>query len=460
MGQTDSTALTSTFADNVEQGRGSLKTVKSGAMTILTANPGETLWITLDEPFLYNGVDNLIVEFLLTEACDGDVNLHATESVYENVSLHNWSTTITGGGLYNNYLNTKFYFEGGDNTLHYGGSTGNNWPFSSELPRIQNLIVSDDIDGSGPITGIAFQLQQPSSEETYTYSLRMGHTTLAALGTNYDDNYNVGSPVTLASNATFTVPAGIPAGEWFWVPLPDSLFPYNGSDNLIVEVEVTAGSGDINLMITSLDAGIRAIGYSGSEVAEIIDTTAYHIKLRFNGGPIDVITDGGGSYAVPVASNFEFIEQILYDNTAMGTGGKITELAFRLDSDANAVDHSNVHVVLGHTTLSSLGGTSFSANITSDLTEAYSDTISIPAGPKAGDWITIPLTTPFTYDPTKNLVVQWDAPSYPTPNISLGHTYDTGRYIGHVVSNFGDRTSDAPTGSEDFILDMRLTIDK
>jgi hypothetical protein len=119
-----------------------------------------------------------------------------------------------------------------------------------------------------------------------------------------------------------------------------------------------------------------------------------------------------------------------------------------------------VNLVLGHTTLSSLGGTSFSFNIESDLTNAFSDTISIPAGLKAGDWVSIPLSTSFNYDATKNLVVQWDAPSYGTINPGRGHTEFSGRYADNVVVNLGDRTSDVPGFADDFVLDMSLTIDK
>jgi len=459
MGNSSAIILTTTFADNIEQGRGALETVlSSGPLTIPSGSAGDYFTISLDTPFLYNGVDNLIVYFEVPVACDNNLLLAADTATYSDIALWNGTGAATGS-LYDHHLNAKFTFEGGDNTQDYGGVNNNFWPFSSELPRTQNLYLASDIDGSGPITGLAFQLNQVSTEQTYTYSVTMGHTTLSALAATYADNYDAGSPVTLASAATFTVPAGIPAGEWFWVPLPDRTFKYNGSDNLIVEVEVTAGTGDIDLRETDIP-GTRAWGYAGNDVADNVDSTAYHVKLRFNGGPMQVITNGGVTGYFPPFGfpGDDFIMQTLYDNTALGTSGRITEFSFRLGADSTAFDHPDLNLVLGNTTLASLAGTSLAGNIESGRTAAFSGTLSIPAGLKAGDWVTVPLTTPFNYDATKNLVVQWDGPPNLSGIVSIGHTENSGRYTGHVQANLSDRTSDTGN-SYDLIYDISLTLD-
>lgn len=459
LGQTTMSALASTYTDNVEQGRGSLTTVKSGALTAPAGSAGDYFTITLDTPFDYNGVDNLVVEFARTQACDGNIRLQATGSTYTDVGIHRWNLIDVAGDLYDNYLNAKFAFEGGDNAQHYGGSSNNSWPFSSSLPRTQNLYLASNIDGSGPITGLAFQLNQASTGGTYTYSVTMGHTTLSALGATFDSNYDTGSPVTVANAATFTIPAGIPAGEWFWVPLPDRTFIYNGVDNLIVEIEVTVGTGLTNLRITNLAAGTRAWGNAGNDVATGIDSTAYHVKLRFNGGPMEVITDGGGSYNPPIGWSSEFINQYLYDNTALGTGGRITGISLRMNDDESPGDFEDINVVLGHTSLSALG-TTFSDNIQSDYTVAFSGTLSLPAALKVGDWLEIPFSTPFTYDPTKNLVIQWDGPGTSSTLNSIGHTLNSGRYPGHGNANVGDRSSATATNIYDLTFDLRLIIEK
>ena len=176
---------------------------------------------------------------------------------------------------------------------------------------------------------------------------------------------------------------------------------------------------------------------------------------------MDVITDGGSNtFILPVGNTSEYIAQILYDNTALGTSGKVIELGFRLGADSLAFDHSDINLVLGHTTLSSLGPASLAANIESDLTVAFTGTISIPSGLEAGDWVTVPLTTPFNYDSTKNLVVQWDAPAYAIQNDSIGNNSDPTRYNNHTMGNLADRTSDVGTISGDYVIDLSLTLDK
>ena len=48
--------------------------------------------------------------------------------------------------------------------------------------------------------------------------------------------------------------------------------------------------------------------------------------------------------------------------------------------------------------------TTFADNMT-DPTTVFTGTLNIPAGFRAGDWVTMPVSG-FTYDPTQNLVVE------------------------------------------------------
>jgi len=60
MGHTSLGVLTNTFANNVEQGKGTLETVRTGAFSVPAGSAGDYFTIILDTPFLYNGVDNLV----------------------------------------------------------------------------------------------------------------------------------------------------------------------------------------------------------------------------------------------------------------------------------------------------------------------------------------------------------------------------------------------------------------
>jgi hypothetical protein len=295
-----------------------------------------------------------------------------------------------------------------------------------------------------------------TSAATYTVTIKLGHSSLSALTTNFAGNFS-DSPVTVANALTFTVPAGVPAGSTVWLPFTGS-FSYNGTANLIVDVDVAGGSVTTPWAFTNIGSAQSVYGTYGSTTGAT-DSASLHTEFRFNGGTMDVITDGTASYIMPVGNTNQYVVQNLFDNTSLGTGGKITGVSFRLANDAIAFDHTDVNLVMGHTSLSALGTASLAANIVSNRTAAFSGTISIPAGLKAGDWVTVPLSTPFYYDPTKNLVIQWDAPAYLTTNFGNGTT-DSVRYPNHLSGNVGDRTSDVGNVLQGGSLDLKLTLSK
>lgn len=462
MGATTVATLSATYASNVNQGAGSFTTVLSNtAVTIPAGSAGSYFNIDVATPFDYNGKDNLIVEVTRTAACTANVGAVVTAAGYNAAVFSSVSSTaVTGSaGAFSTHM--QLVFAGGENSVRYPTFTNNSFPFSitASGQHIQLLHLVGDVGGSGPITGIALISPSVSTGQAYTINVKLGHTNLAALTNNFANNFNVGSPVTVASALTFTVPAGVPIGTPIWLPLTGT-FIYDGTSNLIVDVEVTSASGTTFWGEDNGPAGRRVFGPSASATGTV-DTGSYHTAFRFNGGLMNVITDGGVStYILPVGDTTQHIVQILYDSAALGTSGSITKLGFRLGNDAIAFAHTDVHLVLGHTTLSSLGAASLAANIQSGRTAVFTGTISIPAGLKAGDWVQVPLSTPFTYDPTKNLVVQWDSPGYATTNLGRGHTESTGRYVNYVQGNIGDRTSDVATAPGDFILDMSLTLNK
>ena len=98
MGHTDLGVLTDTFSDNVEQGKGTLETVRTGAFNVPAGSAGDYFTIILDTPFLYNGVDNLVVEFLVT-ACDADITLWVDNTALVFRMLHRWDLTPAPGDL-------------------------------------------------------------------------------------------------------------------------------------------------------------------------------------------------------------------------------------------------------------------------------------------------------------------------------------------------------------------------
>jgi hypothetical protein len=260
----------------------------------------------------------------------------------------------------------------------------------------------------------------------------------------------------VANAQTFTVPAGVPYGKYVWIPIPDGAFTYNGTDNLVVQIETTAVSGSTVWMIGESGTNTRVYsdGTPGALTGDI-DYCQYFIKFRFAGAPVHFITGGSDSDVVPFASNASGgIRQMLYRSAELGAKGTITKIAHRLENDASAGTYNTLTVKLANTDLTTLG-TSFSTNLPSSTT-VYSGTYSIPSTLKAGDWIEISLTTPFTYDPTKNLLVQISDQSGDANNPTRGKV-DSTRFL--------SRRAEAPDYTVDtavvnnFLADFRLIVE-
>ncbi len=286
MGHTSLTSLTTTFANNIEQGKGPLVTVLQDKQVVVPAlGVGDYIKLTLDTPFYFNGVDNLVVEFIRIGACSKTISLQFDYTTPPDQALD----TVTPGDATGSPMqppNMQFLFSGGDDAVEYGGASSSDLPFGS-LHRTQMLYLASEINGAGPITGIALQTSAITTTGSYTYTLKLGHTTLTELTTSFAANYNAGMPSTLVSSGSFTIPGGVPAGEYIWIPFPGT-FTYNGQDNLIVDIDVSGGTVLNAMRFTEgVGAGRMLGGATGSNGTTLwTGASMLNAKFRFNGGPL------------------------------------------------------------------------------------------------------------------------------------------------------------------------------
>ncbi len=467
MGATTVSALTTTFADNVNQGAGTFETVlDAAAITIPVTAVGAYYNIDLTKQFYYNGKDNLVIEVTRGAACSGTAPVASTTPIgYAGlVYVGNSSTAATGTtGAYS--AHTELVFAGGDNTQDYGGAVPNSWPFTSSWGalRTQNLYLASDINGSGPITGIAYQMNATSAAGTYTYSMTLSHAVVSTLSSTLADNYS-GTRTTVASAVTFTVPAGIPAGEWFWVPIPSGTFTYNGTDNLIVEVLKSSGTvtggNDVSLR-TSSRPGTRVYTTDGTIATGTVDGSAYHIKFRFNGGRTMVLPSGGvNSSAQVLGSGMAGQLQSLYPSTLLGTSGTINNVYVRLYSTATptAASLTNYKLYMGHSVKTGLTTTDTYASNMDENATVLNGTLTIPAGLKAGDWVKIPLSSPFAYNSGKNLCILFTTDAGPAGNSVSAHAMSSVLTVGRNDNSV--TTGGNPTWTYAGVLDLALDISK
>lgn len=351
----------------------------------------------------------------------------------------------------------KFTFSGGDTVVYEGSGTGLYFPFygsDTSDRKIQLMYGKGQINGSGPVSGIALQVgTATSAAASYTINVKMGHTSLTALGTTFDDNFDRNDEVMVAEGAAFTVPAGFPADSFIWLPLTGGRFTYNGTDNLVVEIEVLSATADLRLQWSTTSSNTRVLGDRGATTGAA-SNYQYGMKLRFYGGNMNIVYAGTSGFSYPFSSTNSKL-QYQYHASDLGTMGTITKIGFRLFGNPVDSEYSDFKVVLGYATDASLG-TIFSSNMTGART-VFSGTITIDSTRcKRGDWIEIPLSSPFYYDPTKDLVVQTSSLAGASTN-SIHDYSDAVRYY-RCEAYAADNTTDTAATREAYIGQISLGI--
>jgi hypothetical protein len=465
-GHTSLTALTTTFASNVN-----LSSIATAlpyqSVTIPAGAVGTWFEVKLATPYEYDGVSNLVVEMETTAACTGHVfmsaSVGANRRALANGANHNPSTADFTDST---QLAMQFVYSGGDDYLAYAGTLANTNSFPlSPLCSGQsylNLHHAADIAGSGPVTGVAYQLAAPSAAGTYTVTVKLGHFAAdlepgGVLTTTLARNF-AEPPVTVAKDVTFTVPAGRPAGDWLWIPTSGA-FSYNGTDDLLVEVITSTVTGGQQPLRVQNRPGSRLWAFTGSTTGTV-DNAEYHLGLRFNGGPLFVTLPASAvPVQQPLGKGGAGQVQSLYTATRLGTGGAVDGLSVRLANSSSAGTVPNVKVYMGQTTKPSLSVTDTYASNMDGQTLVFSGSLTVPGGLATGDWLRIPLQSSFRYDPTKNLVVLFTADGSGANNYVMG-SVDSLAFPGCAVGRDDNSvgTSGVPSWSTDGIIQVRLDV--
>lgn len=465
MGHTDVSVLNATYASNYERGQGSLVTVYDGPVTLAA---GDSVTIELDEPFNYNGTDNLIVDIVRNGGCGANAPLsaHTTASARNANDTYppteSEATRAVAPRVEEYVAKVRFNFAGGDSTMKCNENAAAVNLFVNYATMAQILFDKDRVSGSGPVTGLGFALKtnSPGTDEVYTLTVSMWHAAGTGLtgGGTWTDNFKSGASTLVAENATFTIPANTPAGTYVWLPL-NGAFGYNGTDGLVVDIETAAGGTDDQ----PLQADINGTSTSLIGTADAPEASAgpvrYSVKFRFKGGTADFIPSSSATYNYPFYNKVdptpESQMQMLYFAGEMGINGTITGIGFRLDNISETAAYDNLKVVIGQTADMTLGSASFSGNMDGEQT-LYNASFSISEGLKKGDWVDISLGSGIVCDPTKNLVVHL---------ISSGGTaYNMIKFSGNTAlypSRYGyvnNTTSDTPTEVTSGVPFMRFTV--
>jgi hypothetical protein len=481
LGHTNVAALVAAFASNVEVGQGSLTTVFNNATLTIPAGATDTWFdVPLTTPFQYNGIDNLVVEITHVTGCSANASMRTiaaagSRRAFSSVVDTTAGTSELAGVGAEVTANTapdatqmlmQFVFAGGDNTAiaaDRAGANGNTFAPAS-TGRTQFLVLASDIKGSGPVTGIQVKpLSALAVALSGSYKVTLSHvpaaTTALASATFAT---NVGTNATVVANG---VAVNVPTGttEW-WIPLNGS-FSYDGTSNLLIDVEATVTAGGTSVAYQNAGGNrIMAANTVAAATGALFPRTL-EPKLRFHGGQAVVLPATAQNGSAQVLGNGVAGQvQSLYRNDLLGTSGTIQSVYVRLAPAATpaAATLANYKLYMGHTAKTTyLLADTYASNMTENAT-VMSGTLTVPAGLKTGDWVKIPLSSPFAYDSSKNLSILFTTDISPANGNTVSVHGDASQFPSNSVGRNDNSvtSSGTPTWPYDGIIDLKIDLAK
>lgn len=159
--------------------------------------------------------------------------------------------------------------------------------------RTQMLYIPQDLGdpaavvavGWGPSSNALFAATHPAVE------VRMGHTSVQALGSDWNANVNLGTPQLLYDGeysipqALNINPPGLDGGFWDW-PTFSNPFEFNGINNVVFDAKVAGGNNCQILRIAFIPAGVsfpirRAVSRDKDQPSAAFATDAVVYDIRF-----------------------------------------------------------------------------------------------------------------------------------------------------------------------------------
>lgn len=450
--------------------------VYSGTMSF-DAESGWSM-LVFDNPFVYNGTDNLVVavvdisnteksqvSFVCSDvivSCSFDVyssypaSLNSTSFIYNNCGLHYYRNNVRFGL---EYVEPPAHVVDTIETAEYlqvGTSSGT----VSFLPTYlyynygysQQLFASYEMGGPRTIYTVSFYYSGNSNNDSIYRNLKlyMGHT--SKFEYDYDNDWVMSNLINVSSqNVLMDEESG-----WITFVLRTP-FEYNGTDNLAVAVRDNTGEDVSGIYFQSSDSEYQSSIYSYNDRGPIYNLSAergsiinHRNNIRFGleyveppVGEVDTLETetylqvGTQTYireALPVNTYGKYgYSQQIFNAMEMGGARTIHSVSFNCVTNDNAGAIRNVKLYMGHTNTFEFEYNDWIAY--NAFTLVYDGEITIPA---YSGWITIILDQPFEYNGTDNLVFAW------LDNTGTSHTERhfacTNSALGNsiaVVSNLG-----------------------
>ncbi len=159
--------------------------------------------------------------------------------------------------------------------------------------RVQMLYVPADVGDPAAIVGVGWG---PSSNALFaathpSITIRLGHTSVQSLGTDWEANVNLGT-AQLLYDGEYSIPQalninppGLDTGYWDW-PTFKSPFEYNGINNVVFDAKAEGGNNCQILRVAFIPAGVsfptrRAVSRNAESGTASFATDAVIYDIRF-----------------------------------------------------------------------------------------------------------------------------------------------------------------------------------
>jgi len=428
--------------------------VYSGLMRF-DAESGWTM-LVLDNPFVYNGTDNLVLAVVdVTDRDDSEVSfvgsnvvgsLSASVSSYYSVSLNQSSFSGYNCGLHYYRNNVRFGLEYVEPPAHLVDTietaeylqVGTGTEESESLPTntnysysySQQLFLAYEMGGPRTIYTVSFSYLGNSNNEIYrNLTLYMGHTSSYEydLGNDWvrSNLINVSSQNVLIDEESGLIT--------FVLRTP---FNYNGTDNLVVAVRDNTGNYVSSIIFQSSIVEYQSAMWSsndghaiydlGSEYGslsrvrnnvrfglEYVEPPVFEVDTIETDGYLQVGTGNSIREALPVntAGKYGYSQQI-FNAMEMGGARTIYSLSFNSVTNDNADVVRDIKLYMGnvynfgfeYNDWVDVAGLEVDNAEYGTVSQVYSGEVTIPAN---SGWVTIILDQPFEYNGTDNLLVAW-----------------------------------------------------
>ena len=409
----------STKTDLTEVNNSNITTCFNGNITV----SGTKVTSNFTTPFMYNGINNLLIIF---ENNNGSIinnilpSLISVKTSNRTVYLYQDTSITSGSVMTATNFSINFTFNSAGN---YDGMKSVNFsPFN--LPYLYNvnyfIYTPSEIGLSQTINCIAFQLKDYTNGYTINnVTVKLAHTT------DYEFTNNIRTDLTgINTNDLTTCFIGtVNTANGLLIIKFVTPFNYDNTKNMLLVFENMDGTNVIdygNCIVNTINSNRTA--YRFENTTDILSTKSMTLvntvipKLSIIRETLDKYVYYTDSDIHPFNGNFKYgINYFIYLPSEVGVGGDINSITMLFNSQQTTIN--NVTIKLAHTTNDNLSGVKTdltNVNILgTEPTTCFNGVINMNNG-----WITINFSSAFTYNGTSKLLVIFES----SPNAASIYT--------------------------------------